>query len=109
MKFRIPPNEALVEWIAEQADPPVRRIRLRSRVANDALRCHPDLRDRLESAAAGLPGVRLRYLTEGAIGRELAAAINTAQSGESISIAALYLGDRDIVRHPLVAEMLGVL
>lgn len=42
-------------------------------------------------------GVRLRYLTEGAIGRELATAINTTQSGESISIAALYLGDRDIV------------
>lgn len=42
-------------------------------------------------------GVRLRYLSEGAIGRELTAAINTAQSGESIAIAALYLGDRDIV------------
>ena len=42
-------------------------------------------------------GVRLRYLTEGAIGRELAAAINTSQSGESVAIAALYLGDREIV------------
>ena len=49
------------------------------------------------------PSVRLRLLTEGAIGRELRAAIDTAQSGESISIAALYLTDRDIVRALLEA------
>ena len=39
----------------------------------------------------------------GAIGRELKAAIDTAQSGESISIAALYLSDREIVRALLKA------
>jgi hypothetical protein len=62
VKFRIPPNEALLDWIADQADPPVRRIWSRRRVPIEALRCHPDLCDRLESSAAGLPGVRLRYL-----------------------------------------------
>ncbi|HZF26072.1 MAG TPA: phospholipase D-like domain-containing protein [Steroidobacteraceae bacterium] len=41
--------------------------------------------------------VRLRYLSEGAIERELLAAIETAHSGESISIAALYLSDRDVI------------
>lgn len=42
--------------------------------------------------------VRLRFLSEGAIGRELLGAIETAQAGESVSIAALYLTDRDVVR-----------
>jgi hypothetical protein len=41
--------------------------------------------------------VRLRYVSEGAIERDLLAAIETAQSGESIAIAALYLSDRDII------------
>jgi hypothetical protein len=62
VRYRIPPNDRLLDWIADQADPPVGRIRSRRRVPNDALRCHPDLRDRLESSAAGLPGVRLRYV-----------------------------------------------
>jgi hypothetical protein len=62
VKYRIPPNEHLLDWIADQADPPSSRLRARRSVQNDALRCHPDLRDRLESSAAGLPGVRLRYL-----------------------------------------------
>lgn len=62
MRFRIEPNAALLDWIAEQADPPVRRVWSRRRVRIHALGCHPDLRDRLESSAAGLPGVRLRYL-----------------------------------------------
>jgi hypothetical protein len=62
MRFRIPPNDGLLDWIADQADPPVRRIWSRRRVPVDALRCHPDLCDRLESSASGLPGVRLRYI-----------------------------------------------
>jgi hypothetical protein len=62
VKFRIPPNEGLLDWIADQADPPVRRMWSRRRVPLEALRCHPDLCERLESSAAGLPGVRLRYL-----------------------------------------------
>jgi len=62
VSFRIPPNEALLGWLAEQADPPVRRVWSRRRVPLDALRCHPDLCERLESAASGLPGVKLRYL-----------------------------------------------
>jgi PLD-like domain len=57
----------------------------------------------LSSAQRDEPSVRLRLLTEGAIGRELKAAIDTAQSGESISIAALYLSDREIVRALLKA------
>jgi PLD-like domain len=43
------------------------------------------------------PTVRLRYVSEGAIERDLLAAIETAQSGESIAIAALYLSDRDVI------------
>jgi hypothetical protein len=62
VKYRIPPNDRLLDWIADQADPPSRRVRLQRRVPNGMLRCHPDLRDRLEACAAGLPGVRLRYL-----------------------------------------------
>ena len=62
MSFRIPPNEALLGWLGDQADPPVKRIWSRRRVPLDALRCHPDLCERLESAGVGLPGVRFRYL-----------------------------------------------
>jgi hypothetical protein len=62
VSVRIPPNEAFLDWIAAQADPPVKRIWARRRVSLDTLRCHPDLCERLESSAAGLPGVRLRYL-----------------------------------------------
>ena len=62
MRFRIPPNEGLLQWIAEQSDPPARRVWSRRRVPRKALRCHPDLCERLESSAAGLPGVRVRYL-----------------------------------------------
>jgi phosphatidylserine/phosphatidylglycerophosphate/cardiolipin synthase-like enzyme len=57
----------------------------------------------LSAAQRDEPSVRLRLLTEGAIGRELRAAIDTAQSGESISIAVQYLTDRDIVRALLQA------
>jgi len=49
------------------------------------------------TAQKDLATVRLRYLSEGAIERDLLAAIDTAQSGESISIAALYLSDRDVI------------
>jgi hypothetical protein len=57
----------------------------------------------LSAAQRDEPSVRLRLLTEGAIGRELQAAIDTAQSGESISIAVQYLTDRDIVHALLQA------
>ena len=62
MSFRIPPNDPLLHWLKQQADPPVKRIWSRRRIPAEALRCHPDLCDRLESAAAGLPSVKLRYL-----------------------------------------------
>jgi len=62
VRIRIPPNDAFLGWVAAQADPPVKRVRARHKVGHNALRCHPDLCDRLESCASGLPGVRLRYL-----------------------------------------------
>jgi hypothetical protein len=62
VNFRIPPNDALLAWLARQSDPPVKRIWSRRKVSIDALRCHPDLCERLEASATGLAGVRLRYL-----------------------------------------------
>lgn len=62
MSIRIPPNEAFLAWLQEQADPPVRRIWVRRRVRSESSRAHPDLCDRLASSAAQLPAVKLRYL-----------------------------------------------
>lgn len=62
MNVRIPQNSALLEWLTAQTDPAPRRIRARRRVPDESLRCHPDLVERLESSAANLPGVQLRFL-----------------------------------------------
>ncbi len=62
MSVRIPPNAGVLEWLLAQTESPPRRITAKRRIPQDSLRCHPDLVDRLESSAAGLPGTQLRYL-----------------------------------------------
>ncbi len=62
MSVRIPPNAGLLSWLASQTESPPRRIRARRHVPERDQRCDPDLVERLESSAANLPGVRLRYL-----------------------------------------------
>jgi len=54
-------NATFVAWAMEQSDRPTRRVRAKRRIPGDALRCHPDLCARLESAAFGLDHVRVRY------------------------------------------------
>jgi hypothetical protein len=62
VSVRIPQNAGLLEWLVEQAERAPRRIRAQRRVPEQKLRCDPDLVDRLESSATGLPRTRLRYL-----------------------------------------------
>jgi hypothetical protein len=62
MSIRIPPNDAFLAWLTDQADPPVKRIWARRRVRSEAMRAHADLCDRLASSAAQLPATKLRYL-----------------------------------------------
>jgi hypothetical protein len=62
VSIKIPPNAAFLGWVSSQADPPAKRLWVRRKVSIERLRCHPDLRDRLEASASGLQGVRLRYV-----------------------------------------------
>jgi hypothetical protein len=62
VSVRIPQNAGVLEWLAAQTKDPPRRMRAKRGIPDHDLRCHPDLVERLESSAANLPGVRLRYL-----------------------------------------------
>jgi hypothetical protein len=55
-------NAALVGWLREATKQPRGRLRARRQVRSEELRCHPDLCDRLEATADGLPGARTRYV-----------------------------------------------
>jgi hypothetical protein len=55
-------NAVLVGWLREAMDRPTGRLWARRRVPVAALRCHPDLCDRLDAMAYGLPDVRTRFV-----------------------------------------------
>ncbi len=60
MRLSIDANDTIVTWIRELDRQPG-WMRPRRRIPIERLRCHPDLCDRLESIAEGLPA-RLRYV-----------------------------------------------
>jgi len=62
VSVRIPPNAGILDWLVRQSESPPRRVAPKRRIAEQDLRCHPDLVERLESSAHGLPGTRMRYL-----------------------------------------------
>jgi hypothetical protein len=55
-------NATLVDWLRKATNRPTGRLWARRRVPMEALRCHPDLCDRLESMAHGLPDTRTRFV-----------------------------------------------
>lgn len=60
-------------------------------------------------SASATPGdVRMRVLTEGAIGRVLLDTIDTAQPGDALDVAVFYLSDRDVVAALKSAQARGV-
>jgi hypothetical protein len=62
VNITIPANEMLLDWLTEQLERPPRRFRTRRHVSTDALRCHPDLCDRLHLLAKSLPGTEAGYV-----------------------------------------------
>jgi len=68
----------------------------------------PGAQDPISGAAAALPTARLQFLTEGAILQALRTAIDTAQQGESISIAVFYLSERSVLDSLVAAAGRGV-
>lgn len=62
MRIATDANATLVGWLREETERPRGRLRARRRARMEALRCHPDLCDRLEATADGLPGTRTRYV-----------------------------------------------
>jgi hypothetical protein len=55
------PNAGVLAWIRDTTKPTPRRLWARRRIPVEAMRCHPDLCDRLEAISTGLGG-RLRYV-----------------------------------------------
>ena len=62
MKLPLEVNSTVLTWVAEQMGREPRELRAHRRVRPVALRCHPELHDRLRSLAHGLHGVHAVYL-----------------------------------------------
>jgi hypothetical protein len=62
MKIGSLANRTLLGWLDEQTPDPPRTYRAQRRVAMDALRCHPDLCERIHELGGELPGTIGRYV-----------------------------------------------
>jgi hypothetical protein len=62
VRLGIAANADIGNWLRAQTHRPRGRLWTRRKVPLQDLRCHPDLCERLDELAHGLPGVRVRYV-----------------------------------------------